>query len=167
MAEVWDFLEQDFHGHQPDVWPPAERYGGVEGFRDFASAAQRNGMLISVYQDPMWLVPGSHTSEALAERGINIEEVAVRRADGSPRWHSFANYDGSDRVSGIRVSPSDRRMVARLDEIYGMLEDAHTDLAYVDEVGADPRIFDFHPEATTPIAFSQNWLDIMSNVGDI
>ena len=156
-----DYLEQSFHFDDPDVWPPGDQYGGEEAYHQTMPLQQRDGNLVALWNDPMWWVPTSHTAEDFRRRGIDVNEVAVRLPDGSPILDSaFADYDGvTGWNAGLRASPADPRVIDRLDIINGMHSLANSDLGYWDEVGADPRIFDYHPAASSPIAFSQNWLD--------
>ena len=153
-----------FDEDQPDWWPPAERYGGAAAYQEAFSTAQRFGHLLMPYTNPTWWTRISESAISLAEKGIALEDIAARDADGEPQV-AVHGWEGNP-LPGVVVSPADPHVIERLTEI-AMLHDAlDHDLVLEDQHGARSWSWDYHAAASSPTDYAENWLEYMRQQAD-
>ena len=157
---IWltNYMEQGWVKDQPDVWPPAEELGGVEGYRSAMSSVQRQGTLIQTFVDPPWWAPTSYTGMEYLSGGGSLDELAVIDQIGTPYRHSWPLV-GEEEQEGVYVSLYDPRVIEGSDLAMQGHELANSDLVYWDVVGNVWRVFDYHPDAPSPMMRHHSWVD--------
>ncbi len=158
---IWltNYMEQGWIRDQPDVWPPAEELGGVEGYWAAMSSVQRNGTLVQTFVDPPWWAPTSYTGAVYLDTSGSLDDLAVRDQIGTPYRLSWPVDGRGDWQEGVYVSLYDPRVIEGSDLAMRGHELANSDLVYWDVVGNVWRVFDYHPDAPSPMTRHHSWVD--------
>ena len=147
-----------FDANLPDALDVSSRRGGVAGFRRAFAPRQADGFILAPYTNPTWCNPGTPTAQWLSDNGWSLEDVSVRRPDGT--IHRSTLPDGS-AWPGVLLSLADPRVERRLADILSDHDLVGSDVILEDQIGARDWYFDYHPTAKQKdvLHYARSWID--------
>jgi hypothetical protein len=134
--------------NDPDFLPGDPQWGSLA---TLVADAHAQGDLLMPYDNLSWWDPTSATMQQTTPQA-----VAALDATGAPQTVDYGPH------TGVIVSPWAPFVQQRAKQELDAWRALGADCTFLDQIGARPWLYDFHPGASSPLAYDDAWLSLLA-----